>query len=114
MCGSRCSSRPGRPGPTGSETVSAAGAGSAWRPETIGLASEGRSVISGVGQSDVGRRLYRSGYELTIDACLAAIADAGLTPADIDGIATYPGAMGIPPGFSPAGVPKCTRRCAST
>src|SRR4030081_3124380 len=65
---------------------------------------ERRAVISGVGQSDVGRRLYRSGYELTIDACLAAIADAGLTPADIDGIATYPGPMGMPPGFSPTGV----------
>ena len=65
---------------------------------------ERRAVVSGVGQSDVGRRLYRSGYELTVDACLNAIEDAGLKPADIDGVATYPGAMDIPPGFSPAGV----------
>src|SRR4030081_3598364 len=63
-----------------------------------------QAVVSGVGQSDVGRRLYRSGYELTIDACLNAIADAGLTPADIDGVATYPGALSAPPGFSPTGV----------
>jgi acetyl-CoA acetyltransferase len=62
------------------------------------------AVISGVGQSDVGRRLYRSGIDLTVDACLGAIADAGLTPEDIDGIATYPGAMDSPPGFSGAGV----------
>jgi acetyl-CoA acetyltransferase len=58
------------------------------------------AVISGVGQSDVGRRLYRPGLDLTLDACLEAIADAGLTPGDIDGVATYPGAMDNPPGFS--------------
>jgi acetyl-CoA acetyltransferase len=65
---------------------------------------ERRSVISGAGQSDVGRRLFRDPLELTLDACLAAIDDAGLTTADIDGIATYPGPMGIPPGFSGAGL----------
>ena len=46
---------------------------------------ETRAVISGVGQSDVGRRLYTPALELTVDAALAAIADAGLRPADIDG-----------------------------
>ncbi|MCZ7525550.1 MAG: thiolase family protein [Acidimicrobiia bacterium] len=65
---------------------------------------ERRAVISGVGQSDVGRRLYRDPLELTVDACLAAIDDAGLTPADIDGLATYPGATDNPPGFSGAGI----------
>jgi acetyl-CoA acetyltransferase len=64
---------------------------------------EKRAVISGVGQSDVGRRLFRPGLELTLDACIAAIEDAGLTRDDIDGIATYPGPMGQPPGFSGAG-----------
>ena len=62
------------------------------------------AVITGIGQSDIGRRLYRPPLELTLDACLAAIADAGLTRADIDGIATYPGNMNTPPGFSGAGV----------
>jgi acetyl-CoA acetyltransferase len=52
----------------------------------------------------VGRRLYRDPLELTLDAALEAIADAGLTPKDIDGIATYPGPMAQPPGFSGAGV----------
>jgi len=66
--------------------------------------AEKRAVISGVGQSEVGRRLYRDPLDLTLDACLAAIEDAGLTPADIDGIATYPGVMDQPPGFSGAGV----------
>ena len=52
---------------------------------------ERRAVISGIGQSDVGRRLGRTGLDLTLDACLAAVADAGLTRDDIDGLATYPG-----------------------
>ena len=68
---------------------------------------ERRSIISGIGQSDVGRRLGRSGLDLTLDAALEAIADAGLTTADIDGIATYPGAGGgAPPGFGGPGSPE--------
>lgn len=65
---------------------------------------EKRALISGAGQSDVGRRLYRDPLDLTLDACLAAIEDAGLTPGDIDGLATYPGGMETPPGFSGAGI----------
>jgi acetyl-CoA acetyltransferase len=64
---------------------------------------ERRACITGVGQSEIGRRLYRDPLELTLDGCLAAIADAGLTPADIDGLSTYPGPMGTPAGFSGAG-----------
>ncbi|MFL6206693.1 MAG: thiolase family protein [Acidimicrobiales bacterium] len=68
---------------------------------------EQRAVISGIGQSDVGRRLNRSGLDLTLDAALEAVADAGLTTDDIDGIATYPGAaMGAPPGFAGPGSPE--------
>jgi acetyl-CoA acetyltransferase len=65
---------------------------------------ERRSVISGAGQSEVGRRLFRDPVDLTLDACMAAIEDAGLTTRDIDGIATYPGPMDTPPGFSGAGL----------
>jgi acetyl-CoA acetyltransferase len=65
--------------------------------------AERRACISGAGQSDVGRRLGRDPLELTLDACLAAIADAGLTVADVDGLATYPGPMAQPPGFTGAG-----------
>jgi acetyl-CoA acetyltransferase len=61
-------------------------------------------VISGVGQSAVGRPLHRSGIDLTVEATLNAIADAGLTLADIDGISTWPGAVANPPGMSPCGV----------
>lgn len=64
---------------------------------------ERRACISGAGQSDVGRRLGRDPLELTLDACLAAIDDAGLTVADVDGLSTYPGPMNQPAGFSGAG-----------
>ncbi|MGQ0831115.1 MAG: thiolase family protein [Microthrixaceae bacterium] len=67
---------------------------------------ERRSIISGIGQSAVGRRLYRSGLDLTIEAALEAIADAGLTTADIDGLATYPGAGGGGEAFSGPGTPE--------
>jgi acetyl-CoA acetyltransferase len=64
--------------------------------------AEKQCAISGIGQSAVGRRLGRDPLELTLDACYAAIADAGLTPADIDGLSTYPGAMAVPRGFTGA------------
>ena len=61
-----------------------------------------RTIISGIGQSAIGRRLGRDALELTAEACLAAVADAGLTPADIDGLTTYPGASQPGLGFSGA------------
>jgi acetyl-CoA acetyltransferase len=68
---------------------------------------ERRSVISGIGQSAVGRRLGRSGLDLTIEASLAAIDDAGITPADVDGLSSYPGAgVGAGPGFTGPGTPE--------
>ena len=48
---------------------------------------ERRAVISGAAQSDIGRRLHRSGLDLTIEAALRAIDDAGLTVDDIAGFA---------------------------
>ncbi len=65
---------------------------------------EKRCAITGIGQSAVGRRLGTDPFELTLDACLAAIADAGLTPADIDGLSTYPGGGSVGnKGFTGAG-----------
>jgi acetyl-CoA acetyltransferase len=57
-------------------------------------AFERQSVISGIGQSAIGRRLNRTGVDLTIEAAREAVADAGLTFADIDGLSTYPGGGG--------------------
>jgi len=65
-----------------------------------GAPLERQAVISGIGQSAVGRRLGRTGLDLTLDACLAAVEDAGLTRDDIDGLATYPGMGTGTPGFA--------------
>ncbi len=62
---------------------------------------EDRVVISGIGQSAVGRRLVRSPLALTLDAITTALEDAGLSPADVRGLATYPGGgTSLGPGFS--------------
>jgi acetyl-CoA acetyltransferase len=53
---------------------------------------EDRAVITGLGQSALGRRLGRDDLELTATACRAAVQDAGLTMRDIDGLASFPGA----------------------
>jgi acetyl-CoA acetyltransferase/uncharacterized OB-fold protein len=52
---------------------------------------EEKSAITGIGMSRIGRRLMVPPISLTIEACEAAVADAGLTLADIDGLSTYPG-----------------------
>lgn len=62
------------------------------------------AVISGIGRSVVGRKLGRTGLSLTVESALAAIADAGLTRDDIDGLSTYPGQFSASPGMSPCGV----------
>lgn len=52
---------------------------------------EERSAITGIGASRLGRRLMVPPLSLTVEACEAAVADAGLTFDDIDGLSTYPG-----------------------
>lgn len=56
-------------------------------------------AIAGVGTSAIARDTNRSVGALTIDACAAALADASLTPGDIDGMATYPGGGDSVPCF---------------
>ena len=52
--------------------------------------------IAGVGYSDTGRRLALSDDELVSQAVLAALADAGMKPTDVDGVSTNGGnAMSI-------------------
>ena len=65
---------------------------------------ERRAIISGVGQSAIGRRLFREELDLTCEAALEAIADAGLTADDIDGVAAYPGPIQGGPGFAGPGI----------
>ena len=64
---------------------------------------EKQVCITGVGQSPVGRPSAKSALQLTLDACLEAISDAGLAPSDIDGLTTYPGPSQEGGGFSPVG-----------
>jgi acetyl-CoA acetyltransferase len=59
--------------------------------------------ITGIGQSEVGRPSSKSAMRLTIDACVDAIGDAGLTRDDIDGVACWPGDNNNGDGFSPIG-----------
>jgi len=70
------------------------------RPEKF----EDRAAITGIGASPIGRRLMRAPVSLTVEACERAVADAGLTMADIDGLATYPGGTGQVSGFTEGGV----------
>ncbi len=65
---------------------------------------EHKAAITGIGQSQIGRRLQTSGLALTLDAALKAIENAGLTPSAIDGISCWPGYMKDYPGFSPVAV----------
>ncbi len=65
--------------------------------------AEKQVCITGAAQSEVGRPSSRSAMQLTLDACLDAVADAGLTIADIDGIATYPGKFSEGGGIAPVG-----------
>ena len=61
------------------------------------------AYITGVGQSEVGMRLTRHPLLLTVDAVKEALADAGLTIGQIDGVSTYPGKLASYLGFSPVG-----------
>ena len=72
------------------------------RPPRSADRFEHRSVLSGIGRSAIGRRLMRDPLSLAVDACLAAVADAGLELDDIDGLSTYPGPG--PMGMSEGGV----------
>ncbi|MFT4288410.1 thiolase C-terminal domain-containing protein [Nocardioides sp.] len=78
--------------------------GPGLRPPVSAERFEHRVALTGVGQSRVGRRLMVDPLELTVEACLAAVRDAGLELEDIDGLSTYPGRVGSP-GMSEGGVP---------
>jgi acetyl-CoA acetyltransferase len=61
------------------------------------------AFITGIGQSEVGVKLTRSPLLLTLDAVREALADAGLSIEQIDGVSTYPGRTPSLLGFSPIG-----------
>jgi len=61
------------------------------------------AYITGIGQSEIGMKLKRHPMLLTLDAIKEALAEAGLTITQIDGISTYPGRASAMLGFSPVG-----------
>jgi len=61
-----------------------------------------RAVIAGVGHTDFGKLAGRTAWDLEAEAAAAAVADAGLQPADVDGLLTDPGpSQGILDGITP-------------
>ncbi len=56
-----------------------------------------RVAAVGVGYSTTGRRTGLTSWQLAIQACKAAMDDAGMTPADIDGVALLWGVAGPEP-----------------
>jgi len=49
----------------------------------------GRAAIAGIGQTEFSKRSGRSELRLACEATMAALGDAGLDPADVDGFATF-------------------------
>jgi len=55
----------------------------------VSVSFAGRTAIAGVGQTEFSKNSGRSELRLACEAVLAALADAGLTPDDVDGFATF-------------------------
>ncbi|MGI5460391.1 thiolase C-terminal domain-containing protein [Streptomyces sp. CA-249302] len=93
----------GEPAPLPADEVEPEQVGRHVRPMLTTEKFEDKVALTGVGASPIGRRLMVPPLSLTVQACQAAVADAGLTLDDIDGMAAYPGA-GAFGGFAEGGV----------
>ena len=49
----------------------------------------GKAAIAGIGATEFSKESGRSELQLSVEATLAALADCGLTPADVDGLVTF-------------------------
>ena len=92
-----------RPGPLPVDEIAPERFGEYVRPMLTAEKFEDKVALTGIGMSALGRRLMVPPLSLTVQACEAAIADAGLTFADIDGLSTYPGGGNLG-GFGEGGV----------
>ena len=92
-----------RPGPLPVDEIAPDRFGEYVRPMLTAEKFEDKVALTGIGMSPLGRRLMVPPLSLTVQACEAAIADAGLTFADIDGLSTYPGGGNLG-GFGEGGV----------
>ena len=73
------------------------------RPMARTFKFEDHVALTGVGMSAIGRKLMVSPLSLTVEAVHNAVADAGLSMAEIDGLSTYP-ASGAEGGYSEGGI----------
>jgi len=99
-----CAEQPAEPAELPADEIPA---GTHWRhvrPMVRQSKFEDKAAITGIGASAIGRRLMRPPLSLTIEARERAVADAGLTMADIDGLSTYPGGAGGVHGITEGGV----------
>ncbi|WP_019927675.1 thiolase C-terminal domain-containing protein [Nocardia sp. BMG111209] len=95
--------QPAQPDPLPRDEIEPGDFGKHIRPMLRQEKFEDAVALTGIGMSQIGRRLMRPPLALTVEACERAVADAGLTMADIDGLATYPGG-GEMGGFNEGGV----------
>jgi acetyl-CoA acetyltransferase/uncharacterized OB-fold protein len=95
--------QPEQPGPLPDDEVPVEAIRGLVRPRRGRRKFEDDAVLAGIGASRMGRRLMVDQLALTIEACEAAVADAGLAMEDIDGLSTYPGGP-VDGGFSEGGV----------
>jgi acetyl-CoA acetyltransferase/uncharacterized OB-fold protein len=98
-----CAEQPASPAPLPTDEIAPDQYWRHVRPMITREKFEDKVAITGVGASAIGRRLMRTPLSLTVDACERAVADAGLTMADIDGLSTYPGGGNLG-GFGEGGV----------
>jgi acetyl-CoA acetyltransferase/uncharacterized OB-fold protein len=79
--------------PTGDEPLEEVSVPVAERPPLraarTGRTPRRRAAIVGLGATEFSKNAGRSDLRLATEACAAAVADAGLRPEDIDGMATY-------------------------
>ncbi|HUL99410.1 MAG TPA: OB-fold domain-containing protein [Mycobacterium sp.] len=95
--------QPETPAPQAVDEIAPERFGEHVRPMLTRDKFEDKVALTGIGMSELGRRLMRPPLSLTIEACERAIADAGLTIDDIDGLSTYPGGGNVGP-FGEGGV----------
>ncbi|WP_406444720.1 OB-fold domain-containing protein [Streptomyces sp. NBC_00631] len=93
----------GEPAPLPADDIEPGSVARHIRPMRTTEKFEDKVALTGIGASPLGRRLRIPPISLTVQACEAAVADAGLTLDDIDGLASYPGA-GAYGGFAEGGV----------
>ncbi len=92
-----------QPAPLPADEIAPERFGEYVRPMLTTEKFEDKVALTGIGMSPIGRRLMQPPLSLTVQACEVAIADAGLTFADIDGLSTYPGGGNLG-GFGEGGV----------